>query len=294
MTAFPGSGPNSSQTPISLAPGGFIPTTRDGLRHLEHVMGVPVMFDICGDPLRGKAALEAAVDWLHWADATFSTYRSDSEISRLNRGELAIADLHPDVAAVLARCAELKEETDGYFDIEAPYHSGPGSGVPEAGRGGPGSVEPSGVVKGWAVARVVRILREGGVANFLVNASGDVYAAGHPDGGSAWRVGIQHPRLAAEVVLTLALRDASVATSGMQARGEHIADPFDARVPSGLLAVTITGEDIATADAYATAAFAMGAQRAAAWCAGLKGYEAALFCEDDTVLTTPGLTRLRV
>jgi thiamine biosynthesis lipoprotein len=293
MIAFPRSGSRSSRTPISPAPSGFVATTSSGLRHVEHVMGVPVMFDIC-DPVAGTPALKAAVEWLHWVDATFSTYRRESEISRLNHGELVVADLHPAVAAVLDRCAELKRETDGFFDIEAPYRWGSGAGAPEAGRGGPGSVEPSGLVKGWAVAGVVRILRERGLSNFLVNASGDIYAAGHPDGDHAWRVGIQHPRLPAEVALTLALRDAAVATSGTQARGEHIADPFDAGAPSGLLAVTVTGQDIATADAYATAAFAMGAERASSWCARLNGYEAALFRDDDTVLTTPGLAELRV
>ncbi len=258
-------------------------------------MGMPVMFDIC-DPGAGTSALQAAVDWLHWVDATFSTYRVDSQISRLNRGELAPQDVHPDVAAVLTRCAELKGETDGYFDIEAPYRAPPESGgaAPAAGRGGPGSVEPSGLVKGWAIAGVVRILREAGISDFLVNASGDIHAAGHPDGHSAWRVGIQHPRLPAEIALTLALSDAAVATSGTQARGQHITDPFSRRGPSGLRSVTVTGPDIATADAYATAAFAMGAEQAAAWCAQLEGYEAALIRDDDTILTTADLAKLCV
>jgi thiamine biosynthesis lipoprotein len=291
MTPLPGRGANSSHTPLPPAPSGFVPTTRGGLRHVEHVMGMPVMFDIC-DPEVAGSALRRAVDWLHWVDATFSTYRADSEISRLNRGELRSAEVHPEVTEVLIRCAELHDETDGYFDIEAPYR--PGGRAPEAGCGGAGSVEPSGLVKGWAVAGVVRILREAGATNFLVNASGDIYAAGHPDGANAWRVGIQHPRLAREVALTLALRETAVATSGTQARGEHIIDPFGERAPSGLLSVTITGDDIATADAYATAAFAMGAERAASWCAGLEGYEAALICDDDTVLTTSGLAELRV
>ncbi len=291
MTRFPGAGPTSSQTPLSRAPSGFLPSTRDGLRHVEHVMGMPVMFDICDSELE-VAALSAAVDWLHWVDASFSTYRGDSQISRLNRGELTAGELHPDVSAVLERCAELHQETDGYFDIEAPYRRG--GSAPAAGRGGARSIEPSGFVKGWAVDRVVRMLRDAGAVNFMVNASGDIYAAGHPDGAGAWRVGIQHPRLSNEVALTLALRDGAVATSGTQARGRHIADPFDERGPTGLLSVTITGEDIATADAYATAAFAMGAQRAAKWCAGLNGYDAALICEDETVLMTAGFKAARV
>jgi len=291
MTLFPGAGPNFSQTPLSRAPSGFLPTSRNGLRHIEHVMGMPVMFDICDRDL-DVAALSAAVDWLHWVDATFSTYRSDSQISRLNRGEITAGELQPEVTAVLDRCAELYQETDGYFDIEAPYRRG--GSAPAAGRGGPGSVEPSGLVKGWAVDRVVRMLRDAGAVNFMVNASGDIYAAGHPEGASAWRVGIQHPRLSNEVALTLALCDAAVATSGTQARGDHIADPFDDTRPAGLLSVTITGEDIATADAYATAAFAMGARRGATWCAGLTGYQAGLIHEDETVVMTAGFRALRV
>ena len=253
-------------------------------------MGVPVMFDIC-DPGIGLDVLKDAVAWLHWVDETFSTYRADSQISRFNRGELTAAELHPDVTAVLDRCAELRKQTGGYFDIEAPYRAG--GGAPAAGRGNAGSVEPSGLVKGWAVARVAQRLREAGARNFMINASGDIHAAGHPDAARAWRVGIQHPRLRREVALTLELRDMAVATSGTQARGEHLIDPFSDSRPAGLLSVTIVGPDIATADAYATAAFAMGAERAAAWCARLDGYEAALIREDDTVLTTAGLQRFR-
>lgn len=270
---------------------GILPTTRDGMRHVEHVMGMPVMFDVC-DPEVGVDALEEAVRWLHWVDATFSTYRPESEISRLNRGELAPSDLHPEVNAVLDRCAELREETDGYFDIEAPYRAG--AEAPAAGRGRTGSIEPSGLVKGWAVARAAAILRDAGAVNFLINASGDIHAAGHPDCDRVWRIGIQHPLHAHEVAIVLGLRDLAMATTGTQARGEHLVDPFDGTAPQGLLSVTLVGPDIATVDAYATAAYAMGANRAADWCARLHGYEAVLIREDHTVLTTPGIAGLRV
>ena len=60
----------------------------------------------------------------------------------------------------------------------------------------------------------------------------------------------------------------------------------------GVLAVTIVGPELATADAYATAAFAMGAD-GPRWTAGLHGYEAMTILADDTVLTTPGLARFR-
>jgi thiamine biosynthesis lipoprotein len=57
--------------------------------------------------------------------------------------------------------------------------------------------------------------------------------------------------------------------------------------------VTIVGPDVATADAYATAAFAMGAERAPRFCSTLEGYDAVLIREDDTVLTTSGIDQLR-
>ncbi len=280
---------SSSHTAISTAPSGFVPATRDGLRHVEHVMGMPVMFEIC-DPQISEDVLAGVVSWLHWVDATFSTHRADSQISRLNRGELAAAQADPAVSEVLARCAELKRETAGFFDIEAPYRNGV---APAAGAGGPGSVEPSGYVKGWAIAGAAQRLHDAGARNFSVNAGGDAQLSGHPDSGERWRVGIQHPRLAGEIAMTLCLRDQAIATSGSYARGEHITDPTSGSRPAGLLSVTIVGPQIVTADAYATAAFAMGATRAAAFCAGLDGYEAVLIRDDDTVLTTPGIDALR-
>jgi thiamine biosynthesis lipoprotein len=249
------------------------------------------VFEVC-DPGVGPEPVQRAIDWLHWVDATFSTYREDSEISRLNRGELDLADAHPDVAAILASCEQLRLETGGYFDIRAPYAAG-GDG-PAAGRGKSGSIDPSGLVKGWAVAGAVDRVRAAGARNFAVNAGGDLFACGHPDGDTAWRVGIQHPRSQRDIALTLAVSDRAVATSGTYVRGEHILDPHAGRASAGLLSVTITGPDLPTADAYATAAFAMGATRGASWCAALDGYDAILICADDTVLTTPGIDALRV
>lgn len=252
-------------------------------------MGMPWMFDICEASVQ-RQALRSVIDWLHWVDQTFSTYRDDSQISRLNRGELTRAELHRDVREVLDRCEQLRRDTDGYFDIAAPYRA---RAAPSSGYGGPGSVEPSGFVKGWAIAGAATRLRAAGALNFSVNAGGDALLSGHPDGDELWRVGIQHPRSAAAIALTLGLRDMAVATSGTYVRGNHIVDPGADVAPSGLLSVTIVGPDIATADAYATATFAMGAIRAGQFCAGLDGYDAILIRDDDTVVTTAGIDRLR-
>jgi len=252
-------------------------------------MGMPWMFDIC-DAGVGLDALRSVIQWLHWADQTFSTYRADSEIARLNRGELTREQLHPDVLEVLDRCEQLRRDTGGFFDIAAPYRA---RSAPDAGFGGPDSVDPSGLVKGWAIARAAAQLRDAGARNFSVNAGGDALLGGHPDGDDRWRVGIQHPRSAGEIAMTLGLSELAIATSGTYVRGAHIHDPLTQAAPSGLLSVTIVGPDIATADAYATAAFAMGATRAGHFCAGLDGYHAVLIRDDDTVITTTGIDALR-
>jgi thiamine biosynthesis lipoprotein len=70
-------------------------------------------------------------------------------------------------------------------------------------------------------------------------------------------------------------------------RGDHVLDPHTRRPPAGVLSVTVTGPDLALADAYATAAFAMG-PRAGEWTAGLSGYEAMTIRSDGRVLTTHG------
>ena len=88
----------------------------------------------------------------------------------------------------------------------------------------------------------------------------------------------------------LTVRDAAVATSGAYERGEHIRDPRTGRAPAGVESVTVVGPDLGTADAYATAAFALGAE-GPAWTAGLDGYEAMTIVPGDRVLSTPGFAR---
>jgi thiamine biosynthesis lipoprotein len=193
--------------------------------------------------------------WLRWVDATFSTYRPDSEIARLDRGELD--EPHPLVREVLARCEALRAETGGWFDVRAG-----------------GSLDPSGFVKGWAVQRAAAFGRG---RRFLIDAGGDMVLRGE------WRVGIRHPYERDRLAAAIAVADCAVATSGAYERGGHVLDPFTGRPASGLSSVTVVGGDLGTADAYATAAFACGELR---W-TGL----AALGIAGDRVLTTPGWPR---
>jgi thiamine biosynthesis lipoprotein len=246
--------------------------TLPGLRRVEHIMGMPIVLDV-RDEIVDDDAVEAMFDWLRWVDAVFSTYKHDSEISRLNRGELAPADVHPDVAEVLDRCEQLRGETDGYFDVHAAAAD---------------VVDPSGLVKGWSVDRATAILDDAGLRDYGLNAAGDIRVRGRAAPEWCWRVGIQHPTERDKVARVIETTGLAVATSGEYARGEHVFDPHTRLPPEGILSVTITGPDLATADAYATAAFAMGARRATHWTARLRGYEAMTILADGRVLSTPG------
>ena len=77
-------------------------------------MGMPVLVEA-----RGPAPFDAVFNWLRFVDGLFSTYKDESQISRINRGELEPARAHPLVREVLDRCEELREETSGYFDARA-------------------------------------------------------------------------------------------------------------------------------------------------------------------------------
>jgi FAD:protein FMN transferase len=242
----------------------------EGLHRVEEVMGIPVGIDVRDDGV-DPAALHRAFDWLRWVDARFSTYRADSDVSRLNAGTLALDEAAAEVRAVLARCETLRERTRGCFDVRAR-----------------GAIDPSAFVKGWAVEAVASMLVAEGARNLCVHAGGDVRVRGERAPGQAWRVGIQHPHLRDRTAAVLHARDLAVATSGAYERGAHIVDPRTGEPPEGVLSVTVLGPDLGTADAYATAAFAMGAE-GPAWTAGLGDYEALTILSDGRVLSTRGV-----
>jgi thiamine biosynthesis lipoprotein len=248
------------------------PTALPGTRRVEQIMGMPIVLDVRDDGAAGET-LDELFAWLRWVDETFSTFEDDSEISRINRGELGRDDAHPLVRQVLERCAQLRHQTDGYFDMRSPD----------------GSIDPSGLVKGWAVDRAAAILDDAGLHNYAVSAGGDMRVRGRAVPELAWRVGIEHPldrqHVAAVIETTT---DLAIATSGAYARGEHVWNPHTGRPPAGILSVTIVGPELATADAYATAAFAMGPEIAPHWTARLDGYEAMTILADETVFKTGG------
>ena len=239
-----------------------------GVRRVQQIMGMPIVVDVRDDNT-DEAALDHVFAWFRWVDVTFSTYKEDSEISRLARGELAPSDALPEVRWVLNRCEQLREETRGFFDARAT-----------------GRLDPSGLVKGWSVDRAAELLRHAQIRNFAVSAGGDMCLSGRAVPELSWRVGIEHPRERLQVAAVVEANELAIATSGAYARGAHIIDPYSGRAPDGVLSVTVVGPELATADAYATAAFAMGPDFGPPWTARLRGYEALTILANGTVLST--------
>ena len=229
--------------------------------HVEHCMGTVFSIDV-RDPGDWTAAIVDVVAGLHHADRVFSPYRPNSDLCRLWRRELRLADADPAVAEVLELCARLGTATDGHFSARRD-----------------GRIDPTGLVKGWAVERASRRLRELGSAHHAVNGGGDVQLAGQPEPGRLWTVGIADPHDRGRVLGTVSGRDFAVATSGTAERGTHIADPFTGRPVTHLAAATVTGPSLTEVDAYATAAFVLGPY-ALPWIDGAPGH-AALLVDPD-------------
>src|SRR5205807_146765 len=110
----------------------------------EDIMGMAVSVVVAAaEP--AEEAFDELFAWLRWVDEVFSTYRESSEISRLADGALTLAECSLAVAEILERCEALRKTTDGYFDANAS-----------------GRLDPSGLVKGWAVENGSSILFDAG------------------------------------------------------------------------------------------------------------------------------------
>jgi thiamine biosynthesis lipoprotein len=239
--------------------------------HVEAVMGTVVSLDVRGVPAAvAEGAFFRVMGWLHDVDRRFSTYRADSEISRIDHGELSLDAASNAVRWVLERCAELRADTGGAFDERAG-----------------GRLDPSALVKGWAVQRGAELLAAEGITDFSLNAGGDLVVRGGALPERVWRVGIQHPHDRDAIAMAIQVTDVAVATSGAYERGEHLLDPRAGATRSDVLSVTVIGPDLGLADAYSTAAFAMGVD-GPGWTLGLEGYESMTILADEQVLCTPG------
>jgi FAD:protein FMN transferase len=244
-----------------------------GEHRVVEVMGTVFSIDV-RDPGCHRHVTDELTRWWQWVDRTFSPFRADSQISRLNRGELRPGNCSPQVLAVRALCRRARRVTHGYFDAHAT-----------------GRFDPCGLVKGWSIETASAMLTRAGARNHCINGGGDIRCAGQPEPGRPWHVGIADPHRCTQVAATALVGDAAVATSGTAQRGPHVLDPHTGLPATALASVTIVGSSLIWADVYATAAFAMGEQ-ALAWLCTLDGQEGLVIAADGTRRQTPGFPSL--
>lgn len=238
------------------------------MRRTQLIMGMPVVVEVMG---ANKLDLNEVFDYFRRVDERFSTYKPTSEISQINRG-LSKDQWSDDMKEVLSLCEQTKWATGGFFNIE---HNG--------------QLDPSGLVKGWAVQAAAKLLQSRGFKNFYIEAGGDIQLAGRNKAGEAWQIGIRNPFNRQEVVKVLRLsNNEGVATSGTYIRGQHVYNPHQpGQTLTDTKSLTVVGSNIYDADRFATAAFAMGA-RGLEFIESLTGFEAYLIDSKQLATYTSG------
>jgi len=240
-------------------------------------MGMPISIALRGrhaNDADGEAAWQAALEVLHGADRMFSPHRDDSAVSRMARHELSPEECPAEVREVLALGERAREQSGGAFDVRRPDPDG-------------GTVlDPSGVVKGWAVDRAARAFDGLADTDVCLSAGGDLVCRTGMAGSPGWRIGIEHPHDPARVVAVVPVRNGAVATSGLAHRGAHIVDARSGRTPTEVASVTVVGPDLVWADIDATAAFALGTE-AAAWLRSRDRTALLVWADGDRTLIDP-------
>jgi thiamine biosynthesis lipoprotein len=289
-------------------------------------MGTVVNLTVLGeDPGADAAAADAALERMARLEALLSRYDPRSEVSALNRGET----LHQASGALLdvLRLADrVSGMGDGALDVTVqplldlyrrqPEGSLPspdaieqtlervdrhavkidGSAVTLAGDGMRLTLD--GIGKGYIVDRGVETLVERGFPNVLVEAGGDLMAAGDRGAGEPWRIGLRSPRRGLALHARLHTRNSAVATSGdyMQPftsdlSQHHILDPRTGRSAPELASSTVVAPDAATADALATLTMVLGPRRGRELLEELPGCEGHFVSKQVEITRTSGWGR---
>jgi FAD:protein FMN transferase len=242
------------------------------IRRTESVMGTMVSFDLRPGALPSDVAYLALAEArasLHRAEAVFSTWKSQSPMSRLRRSEIRLEDAPNEMSDVLTQCEVARAASRGWFDPWAM----------------PGGLDPTGLVKGWSAQRALRVIEMTGVSAAMVNAGGDVAVYGQPLSRRTWRIGIRDPWDARRVIAVVEATGA-IATSGTYERGDHVLDPHTGLASSPVASATVTGPDLGLADALATGMAAAG-EPSFDWFDDLEGYEALIVRHDGSLRRTP-------
>jgi thiamine biosynthesis lipoprotein len=315
--------------------------TRAEQRLEGRTMGTTYHVTLVGVTAARSAALQTRIDRrLEQVNDSMSTYRPQSELSRFNRKGRAGEPfpVSADMLAVMATSARVFDLSGGAWDgtvmpLVDLWGFGPAGAVDEPpsdeavrtalGHVGFGRIEVrsgalvkkdpavtldlASIAKGYGVDAVAALLRGEGVADFIVEIGGEIYAHGVRRDGRPWRVGINRPRpdSAPDDVFGVALlRDQAFATSGDYrnyftsggVRYSHVLDPRTGRpVTNGVVSVSVLAPDCTLADGLATAVMVMGAEAGVALLEKVEGVEGLVVVEaKDGRLVEHGTAGFRV
>jgi thiamine biosynthesis lipoprotein len=236
------------------------------------IMGMPVTVQIV-DRRATDEDIQEVFAYFNYIDKKFSTYKKDSEISQINRGVVNKADYSNEMKKILTLCEQTKAETNGYFDINLK-----------------GILDPSGIVKGYAIWQGSKILETKAYKNFYVEIAGDIQVIGKNEKGESWKVGIQNPFKPEEIIKIVKISNKGIATSGNYQRGKHILNPKTKVAAAEIASISVIGPNVYEADRFATAAFAMG-EKGIVFIEGLKGFEGYMVKNNQIAMMTSGFEK---
>ena len=243
------------------------------MKQTKLIMGMPIIVEIPGIQNVDNLLTEV-FDYFTSIDNKYSTYKEASEISKINNG-LQKELWSQEMKEIFELCEQTKKETAGFFDILRPD----------------GKYDPSGLAKGWAIQNATSILHRHNIANFYIEAGGDIQVHGLSSKKQPWRIGIRNPFNTGEIIKTITLSNEGIATSGSYIRGQHIYNPLK---PSSIIknvkSITVIGPNIYDADRFATAAFAMD-DKGVMFIESLPGFEAYMIDKDKIATYTSGFKK---
>lgn len=209
------------------------------MKQIKLIMGMPIAIETIDSS--DNHLLDKAFTFFRNVDNRYSTYKPTSEISQINSG-LPRNVWSTEMKHILQLCEQTKAETNGYFNIQ---HNN--------------LLDPSGLVKGWAIHEAAQQLLSHGVKNFYIEAGGDIQVSGNNAKNQPWTVGIRNPFNIDEIIKKVLLTNQGIATSGTYIRGQHIYDPYEpTKTLHEVKSLTVIASNVYEADRFATAAFAMG------------------------------------
>lgn len=228
-------------------------------------MGMPITVEISGvSDIDASPMINKVFDYFTHIDILYSPFKESSQVGKFNRGELISSEMKK----ILDLAEKTKKETEGFFNIKKPD----------------GLIDPSGIVKGWAIKNAAKILKEK-YKKYYVDAGGDAEIVGK------WMWGIRNPFNTKEIVKVLDLEDCGIATSGTYERGQHIYNPITKKSEiTDILSLTVIGPNVYEADRFATGAFAMG-KSGIRFIESLSGFEGYMIASDGIATMTSGFEK---